>query len=72
MPHGKIDQHDATDKCYLGKDGTIFCGKLTVGCVRKRDGSIDYLSTSERKAHEEQVNFLMRGIGPQQENMLKQ
>jgi PAS domain S-box-containing protein len=38
---GKIDGYDAEAR-YLRKDGAIIWGRKTVGCVRKRDGSIDY------------------------------
>ena len=44
MRDGKIDRYDA-DKRYLRKDGTIVWVRLTVSCVRKNDGSIDYLVT---------------------------
>jgi PAS domain S-box-containing protein len=42
MREGKIDSYNA-DKRYVRKDGTIVWGRKTVSCVRKRDGSIDYL-----------------------------
>jgi PAS domain S-box-containing protein len=56
---GKIDRYDA-DKRYLRKDGTIVWARLTVSCVRKNDGSIDYLVTvvediSARKYTEEEL-----------------
>jgi PAS domain S-box-containing protein len=38
---GKIDSF-GMDKRYLRKDGSIVWTRLTVGCVRKSDGSIDY------------------------------
>jgi PAS domain S-box-containing protein len=38
---GKIDSYDM-DKRYLRKDGTTVWGRLTVGCVRGSDGSVDY------------------------------
>jgi len=44
MRDGKIDRYDA-DKRYLRKDGAIVWARLTVSCVRKSDGSIDYLVT---------------------------
>src|SRR5258708_4345093 len=56
---GKIDHYDATDKRYLHKDGTIVWGRLTLSCVRKSDGSIDYFVnvvediTARKKAEEE-------------------
>jgi PAS domain S-box-containing protein len=39
---GKIDSYDVEER-YLREDGTIIWGRKTVGCVRKDDGSIDYL-----------------------------
>jgi PAS domain S-box-containing protein len=38
---GKIDNYDI-NKRLLRKDGTIIWARKTVGCVRRRDGSIDY------------------------------
>jgi PAS domain S-box-containing protein len=38
---GKIDSY-VMDKRYLRKDGTIVWAALTVSCVRRSDGSIDY------------------------------
>jgi PAS domain S-box-containing protein len=59
MRDGKINRYDA-DKRYLRKDGTIVWARLTVSCVRKNDGSIDYLVTvvediSARKYAEEEL-----------------
>jgi PAS domain S-box-containing protein len=64
MSDAKIDSYDV-EKRYLHKDGSIVWGRKIVGCVRKGDGSIDYLVSvvqdiSARKAHEEQVRLLMR------------
>jgi PAS domain S-box-containing protein len=39
---GKIASYDAEER-YLRKDGATIWGRKTVGCVRKDDGSIDYL-----------------------------
>jgi PAS domain S-box-containing protein len=56
---GKIDCYDATDRRFLHKDGTIVWARGTVSCVRKSDGSIDYLIgvvediTARKKAEEE-------------------
>src|SRR5215470_17109077 len=44
MRDGTIDRYDA-DKRYLRKDSTIVWARLTVSCVRKNDGAIDYLVT---------------------------
>jgi PAS domain S-box-containing protein len=41
MLDGKIDRYNM-DKRYLRKDGSIVWVRLTVGGVRKSDGSIDY------------------------------
>jgi PAS domain S-box-containing protein len=41
---GKIDHYDA-DKRYLSRGGATVWARLTVNCVRKRDGSMDYLVT---------------------------
>jgi len=57
---GKIDSYDM-DKRYLRKDGAIVWGRLTVGCVRRSDGSIDYFVavvediTARKRAEEELV-----------------
>jgi PAS domain S-box-containing protein len=39
---GKIDSYEM-DKRYLRKDGAIVWGRLTVSCVRRSDGSLDYI-----------------------------
>jgi PAS domain S-box-containing protein len=59
MRAGKIDSY-AMDKRYLRKDGTIVWARLTVGCVRRGDGSIDYFvavveDISARKRAEESL-----------------
>jgi PAS domain S-box-containing protein len=41
MRAGKIDSY-GMDKRYLCKDGTIAWGRLTVSCVRRGDGSINF------------------------------
>jgi PAS domain S-box-containing protein len=41
MRDGKLDSYEM-DKRYLRKDGTVVWGRLTVSCVRKSDGSLDY------------------------------
>jgi PAS domain-containing protein len=48
------------DKRYLRKDGAVVWARLTVGCMRKGDGSIDYLVSvvediSARKHAEEEL-----------------
>jgi PAS domain S-box-containing protein len=59
MCAGKVDRYQA-DKRYLRKDGAIVWGRLTVGCVRKSDGSVDCLVTvvediTARKQAEEEL-----------------
>ena len=55
---GRIDSYDL-DKRYLRKDGTIVWARLTVGSVRRPDGSLDYFVaviediTARRRAEEE-------------------
>jgi PAS domain S-box-containing protein len=56
---GRFDRFDV-DKRYLRKDGAIIWARLTVSCVRKSDGSIDYLVTvvediTARKQAEEEL-----------------
>lgn len=59
MRAGRIDRYDA-DKRYIRKDGSIVWARLTVSCVRKGDGSIDYLvavieDISARKRAEQEL-----------------
>src|SRR5258707_3792496 len=56
MCAGMIDSYDM-DKRYLRKDGSIIWGRLTVGRVRKSDGSNDFVSVVEditRRKHAEE------------------
>src|SRR5258708_23676936 len=56
MRAGMIDSYDM-DKRYLRKDGSIIWGRLTVGRVRKSDGSNDFVSVVEditRRKHAEE------------------
>lgn len=74
MRQGKIESFDL-EKRYLRKDGTIVWGKLTLSCIRKIDGSIDYFVSvvqdiSGRKRAEEQVHLLMREVNHRDKNML--
>ena len=53
---GAMD-HYALEKRFVRKDGTIIWADLSVGCVRKADGGVDYLvvlveDISEKKAAE--------------------
>jgi PAS domain S-box-containing protein len=59
MLDGKIDRYDA-DKRFVRKDGSIVWVRLTVGCVRESDRSIDYFVSvvediSARKHAEEEL-----------------
>src|SRR4029077_5326628 len=59
MRKGRIGSYDI-EKRYLRKDGTVIWAKLTVGCVRKSDGPIDYFVSviediSARKQAEEEL-----------------
>jgi PAS domain S-box-containing protein len=58
MRAGMIDSYDM-DKRYLRKDGSIIWGRLTVGRVRKSDGSNEFVSVVEdisaRKRAEEEL-----------------
>jgi PAS domain S-box-containing protein len=59
MLDGTIDSYDM-DKRYVRKDGAIVWTRLSVGCVRKSDGSIDYfisivVDISARKRAEESL-----------------
>jgi PAS domain S-box-containing protein len=56
---GEINSYEI-DKRYLRKDGAIVWVRVTVGCVRKSDGSIDYFVSvvediSARKHAEEEL-----------------
>jgi PAS domain S-box-containing protein len=71
---GKIDNY-SMDKRYLRKDDAVIWGRLTVSCVRKSDGSVDYFvnvveDISARKHAEEQVHFLMREANHRVKNVL--
>jgi PAS domain S-box-containing protein len=59
MLDGRINNYQM-DKRYLRKDGAIVWVKLTVGCVRKSDGSVDYFvkvveDISEARQAEEEL-----------------
>jgi PAS domain S-box-containing protein len=59
MLDGKINSYQM-DKRYLRKDGPIIWVRLTVGCVRKSDGSVDYFvkvveDISARRQTEEEL-----------------
>jgi PAS domain S-box-containing protein len=63
------------DKRHLRKDGTVVWCRRTLSCVRKSDGPIDYFvivveDITERKAHEEQIQLLMREVNHRAKNML--
>jgi len=74
MHEGKINSYDI-DKRYLRKDDATIWARLTVSCVRKSDGSIDYFvavieDVSARKRAEEQVHLLMREANHRIKNLL--
>jgi PAS domain S-box-containing protein len=59
MCDGKIDRY-AAERRYLRKDGAILWVRVTVSCMRKSDGSIDYFVTivediTARKQAEEEL-----------------
>jgi PAS domain S-box-containing protein len=59
MLRGKIDSH-TMEKRYLRKDGSTVWGRLTISCVRRRDGSVEYFvrivqDISDRKRAEDQL-----------------
>jgi PAS domain S-box-containing protein len=64
-----------TDKRFLRKDGTIIWVHRTISCVRKSDGSVDYLVSvvediSARRRAEERVHLLMHEANHRVKNML--
>jgi PAS domain S-box-containing protein len=74
LTDGKADSY-AIDKRDLRKDRTIVWIRRTVSCVRRNDGSIDYLVSviediSARKRAEEQVQFLIREANHRVKNLL--
>jgi PAS domain S-box-containing protein len=74
MRDGKIDNFDM-EKRYLHKDGRYVWTRLTVSCVRKSDGPIDYFlgviqDISTRKRAQEQVHLLMREANHRVKNLL--
>jgi PAS domain S-box-containing protein len=63
------------DKRFLHKSGTIIWVHRTISCVRKSDGSVDYLVSvvediSVRRRAEERVHLLMREANHRVKNML--
>jgi PAS domain S-box-containing protein len=63
------------EKRYVRKDGGIIWASLTVGCVRKTDGSVDYFVSviqdiSDRKQVEEQQRVLMAELDHRVKNAL--
>ena len=74
MRDGKVERFQ-TDKRFLRKDSTIGWSRVTVGCLRNRDGSIDYFvvvveDISARKHAEEQIHLLMREANHRIKNIL--
>jgi PAS domain S-box-containing protein len=74
MRDGEINSY-GMDKRYLRKDGTIVWGRLTVGCVRRNDRSVDYFvavveDITARKHAEERLHLLMREANHRVKNIL--
>jgi PAS domain S-box-containing protein len=74
MRDGKISSY-GLDKRYLRKDRVAVWCRRTLSCVRDSQGAIDYFvivveDITERKAHEEQVQMLMREVTHRAKNML--
>lgn len=71
---GEIDQY-AMEKRYCRKDGSVVWCNLTVSCVRKDDGAVDYFISvvediTDRKRAEEQNRFLLREVNHRAKNLL--
>ncbi|HWE15908.1 MAG TPA: PAS domain S-box protein [Hyphomicrobiaceae bacterium] len=63
------------EKRYIRKDGGIVWASLTVGCVRKADGGVDYFVSvvqdiTERKRVEEQQRILLAELDHRVKNAL--
>ena len=72
--NGMLDRFQI-DRRALQKEGTIIWVRVTASCLRKSDGSIDYLvvvleDISARKRAEEQVHLLMREAKHRVKNLL--
>lgn len=64
MLAGTIDVY-TIDKRFIRKDGRVIWTRISVGCVRKNDGTVDYLcgvmeDISERKAAQEAIQIAER------------
>jgi two-component system cell cycle sensor histidine kinase/response regulator CckA len=64
MLAGELDSY-SLEKRYLRKDGEVIWASIAAGCVRNRDGSVDYLctllqDTTQRKKAELRVQQLAR------------
>ncbi len=71
---GEIDQY-AMEKRYRRKDGSVVWCNLTVGCVRKNDGAVDYFISviediTNRKRAEKQNRLLLREVNHRAKNLL--
>jgi PAS domain S-box-containing protein len=72
--NGETDGY-CIEKRYVRKDGGIIWALLTVGCVRKADGSVDYFVSviqdiSDRKQVEQQQRVLMAELDHRVKNAL--
>ena len=70
---GEID-HYALEKRFIRKDGSVIWTSLSVGCVRKPDGGVDYLvvlveDASEGKAAEDALRQSERRLATILENV---
>jgi PAS domain S-box-containing protein len=68
---GEIDDY-AMEKRFIRKDGAIICTNLSVGCVRRQDGTVDYVlalleDITERKQAEESLRKYERIVSTSQD-----
>ena len=71
---GEADSY-CIEKRYIRKDGSIVWASLTVGCVRKTDGVVDYFVSviqdiTDRKRVEEQQRILLAELDHRVKNAL--
>jgi len=66
MLHGEIEEY-VTEKRYLCKDGSWLDCYLSIGCVRKPDGKVDYVlalydDVTDRKRAEQEIQSLQSSL----------